>query len=50
MHAKVMTAAAAAALVKDGATIALTVSGGGLLEADAVFSALEERGGAGRAQ
>jgi len=43
MHAKVMTAAAAAALVKDGATIALTGSGGGLLEADAVFSALEER-------
>ena len=33
----------AAASIEDGATVALTGSGGGLLEAEAVFAAIEER-------
>ena len=43
MTVHLSTAEAAAALVKDGATVALTGSGGGLLEADAVFAALSRR-------
>jgi acyl CoA:acetate/3-ketoacid CoA transferase len=39
----VLTGDAAAALVPDGATIALSGSGGGLLEADAILAALERR-------
>lgn len=43
MRDKTMTAAQAAALVADGATVAVTGSGGGLVEPDAVFEALEQR-------
>jgi len=42
-RANLLSADAAAALVPDGATVALTGSGGGLLEADEVFSAIERR-------
>jgi propionate CoA-transferase len=38
-----LTAAEAAATVSDGATVALTGSGGGILEADDVFAAIEQR-------
>jgi acyl CoA:acetate/3-ketoacid CoA transferase len=43
MHSKVTTAPEAAALVHDGATVAITGSGGGLVESDAVFEAIERR-------
>ena len=39
----ILTGEAAASLVRDGATIALAGSGGGLLEADAILAALERR-------
>ncbi|HSW16467.1 MAG TPA: CoA-transferase [Ramlibacter sp.] len=38
-----MTAARAAALIRDGATVAVTGSGGGLVEPDSVFEAVERR-------
>ncbi len=41
--ARITDADEAAALVPDGATIATTGSGGGLLEADAIFAALSRR-------
>jgi len=40
---KVLTAEAAAELIFDGATVAVPASGGGLLEADAIFAAIEAR-------
>lgn len=40
---KILTAAAAADLIADGATVALVGSGGGLIEADTVFAAIEQR-------
>jgi acyl CoA:acetate/3-ketoacid CoA transferase len=43
MRNKTMTAAEAAALVSNGATVAVTGSGGGLVEPDAVFEAVERR-------
>ncbi len=43
MVAQLVSAEEAAALVPDGATVAVTGSGGGLLEADAVFAALAQR-------
>lgn len=43
MNHKLMTAADAAALVRNGATLAVTGSGGGLVEPDAVFEAIERR-------
>ncbi|HVR50806.1 MAG TPA: CoA-transferase [Pseudorhodoferax sp.] len=43
MRDKTMSAAQAAALVQDGATVAVTGSGGGLVEPDAVFAAIEQR-------
>jgi len=43
MRNKKMTAAQAAALIKDGDTIAMTGSGGGLVEPDFVFEAIEQR-------
>jgi propionate CoA-transferase len=42
-RANVVTADAAAALIEDGAVVALTGSGGGLLEADEIFAAVERR-------
>lgn len=42
-RANVVTAVEAAALIPDEATIALTGSGGGLLEADEIFAAVERR-------
>lgn len=43
MRDKTMSAAQAAALIKDGATVAVTGSGGGLVEPDAIFEAVERR-------
>jgi propionate CoA-transferase len=44
MHGnKVMSANAALALVKDGDTIGLIGGGGGLMEASALFAAIERR-------
>jgi propionate CoA-transferase len=43
MRDKTMSAAQAAALIKDGATVAVTGSGGGLVEPDTVFEAIERR-------
>jgi len=43
MHSKIVTASEAAALVQDGATVAITGSGGGLVEPDTVFEAIERR-------
>jgi len=43
MRDKTMPAAQAAALIKDGATVAVTGSGGGLVEPDSVFEAIERR-------
>lgn len=43
MRNKKMTPAQAACLIKDGDTVALTGSGGGLVEPDAVFEAIEQR-------
>jgi acyl CoA:acetate/3-ketoacid CoA transferase len=43
MHDKTMTAAQAVALIKDGDTVAVTGSGGGLVEPDTVFEAVERR-------
>jgi acyl CoA:acetate/3-ketoacid CoA transferase len=43
MRDKVVTASEAAQRVASGATIAITGSGGGLLEADVVFAAIERR-------
>lgn len=43
MRDKTMSAAQAAALIPDGATVAVTGSGGGLVEPDAVFEAVERR-------
>ncbi|WP_077001474.1 acyl CoA:acetate/3-ketoacid CoA transferase [Variovorax sp. KK3] len=43
MRDKTMTAAQAAALIGNGATVAVTGSGGGLVEPDAVFEAIEKR-------
>ena len=43
MHDKVISAAAAARMVKSGATVAVTGSGGGLIEPDALFQAIERR-------
>ncbi|MEQ8934154.1 MAG: CoA-transferase [Silicimonas sp.] len=43
MNIDVMTARQIADTIPDGATIAVTGSGGGLLEADAIFEALEAR-------
>lgn len=43
MREKFLSVAAAADLVKSGATVAVTGSGGGLVEPDAVFEALENR-------
>src|SRR3546814_459039 len=43
MYNKSMSADDAAALVKDGVTVAVTGSGGGLVEPDAVFAAIERR-------
>jgi propionate CoA-transferase len=40
---KLMTAADAAVLIADGATVAITGSGGGLLEPDALLAAIERR-------
>lgn len=43
MHDKFVPAAVAAGLVKRGANVAVTGSGGGLVEPDAVFEAIERR-------
>jgi acyl CoA:acetate/3-ketoacid CoA transferase len=43
MRDKTMSAAQAAALIQDGATVAVTGSGGGLVEPDAIFEAVESR-------
>ncbi|WP_108662433.1 acyl CoA:acetate/3-ketoacid CoA transferase [Acuticoccus kandeliae] len=43
MGKPVMTAEAVAAAIPDGATIMVTGSGGGMLEADAIFAAMERR-------
>ncbi|MDB5849994.1 MAG: acyl CoA:acetate/3-ketoacid CoA transferase [Rhodoferax sp.] len=43
MQDKVISAAAAARMVKSGATVAITGSGGGLVEPDALFAAIERR-------
>jgi acyl CoA:acetate/3-ketoacid CoA transferase len=43
MGDKVITGEAAAAVIGDGVTVAITGSGGGLLEADKVFAAIEAR-------
>jgi len=43
MRDKTLSAEAAAGLVKSGATVVVTGSGGGLVEPDAVFEALERR-------
>jgi acyl CoA:acetate/3-ketoacid CoA transferase len=43
MTNKLIGAAAAAELIGDNSTVAVTGSGGGLLEADAVFSSIESR-------
>ncbi len=43
MKANITTAAAAVAQIADGATVAVSGSGGGLLEADAVLAALQQR-------
>lgn len=43
MRDKVLSATAAASLVPNGATVAITGSGGGLVEPDAVFEAIERR-------
>ncbi|RYF31875.1 MAG: acyl CoA:acetate/3-ketoacid CoA transferase [Comamonadaceae bacterium] len=43
MRDKKMSAAQAAELIKDGATVAVTGSGGGLVEPDAIFEAVERR-------
>lgn len=43
MRDKTMSAAQAAGLIKDGATVVVTGSGGGLVEPDAVFEAAEHR-------
>jgi len=43
MRDKVISAATAATLIKSGATVAVTGSGGGLVEPDAVFEAIEQR-------
>ncbi|MGK6311072.1 acyl CoA:acetate/3-ketoacid CoA transferase [Variovorax sp. DT-64] len=43
MRQKTMTAVQAAALIGDGAVVAVTGSGGGLVEPDAIFEAVERR-------
>lgn len=43
MHNKIVAVDAAARLLKNGATVAITGSGGGLVEPDAVFEAIERR-------
>lgn len=43
MPAKIVSADDAALLLRSGATVAVTGSGGGLVEADAVFAAIESR-------
>lgn len=43
MRDKTMSAAQAAALIGNGATVAVTGSGGGLVEPDAIFEAVERR-------
>lgn len=43
MTSKTVSAEQAAAAIADGATVAITGSGGGLLEADRVFQAIEQR-------
>ena len=43
MRANITTAAEAVACIADGATLAVSGSGGGLLEADVVLAALQER-------
>jgi acyl CoA:acetate/3-ketoacid CoA transferase len=43
MTTKLIGAAGAAELIRDGAVVAITGSGGGLLEADAVFAGIEAR-------
>ena len=43
MRAKTTTAREAVGRIADGATVAVSGSGGGLLEADAVLAALEQR-------
>lgn len=43
MHDKIITLEAAARLLPNGATVAVTGSGGGLVEPDAVFQAIEQR-------
>ncbi len=41
--AKVMTAEQAAALIKDGATVSIVGSGGGVMDPERVFQAVEKR-------
>lgn len=43
MQTKVMTPEAIAAGIEDGATVAVTGSGGGMLEADTIYAAMETR-------
>jgi propionate CoA-transferase len=43
MRDKIVSADAAARLLSDGATVAVTGSGGGLVEPDAIFEAIERR-------
>lgn len=43
MHDKIVSADAAARLLRNGATVAVTGSGGGLVEPDTVFEAIERR-------
>ena len=43
MNTKFLNADAAAALIPDGATVALMGGGGGLMEATCVFQAIERR-------